>query len=113
MHIQIPWNAPEAYATLNWPGVFELDTDSLPDVLGLSTWHPDAAPVRLLLGRTEGSVSVLIPDKKELDWGFHDVTLLDMANELEPVMPLGDLGLLRLQWPTPVLSSMSKKPDRV
>ena len=26
VHIQIPWNAPEAYVTLNSPGVFELDT---------------------------------------------------------------------------------------
>ena len=59
--------------------------------------------------RTEGSVRVLYPDKKELDRGFYDVTLLDMADELEPVMPIGDLGLLWLKWPAPVLSSMSKK----
>ena len=49
----------------------------------------------------------MIPDKKEL--GFHDVTLLDMADELEPFMSIGDLSLLRHQWPAPVLSSMSKK----
>ena len=83
VHVQTLWNAPEAYVTLNSPVVFELDTDSLPDVLGLSTWHPN--------------VRVLIPDKKELDQGFHDVTLLDMADELEPAIPLGDLGLLQLQ----------------
>ena len=50
--------------TLNSPEVFELDTDFLPDVLGLRTWHPDAAPVLVLLGRTKGSVRVLVPDKK-------------------------------------------------
>ena len=52
--VQIPWNAPEAYVTLNSPEVFELDTDFLPDVLGLRTWHPDAAPVRVLLGKCTG-----------------------------------------------------------
>ena len=52
---------------------------------------------------------MLIPDKKELDRGFHDVTLLDMADELEPVMPIDNLGHLRHQWPAPVFSIMSEK----
>ena len=54
VHVQIPWNAPEAYVTLNSPEVFELDTDFLPHVLGLRTWHPDATPVRVLLGKCSG-----------------------------------------------------------
>ena len=55
--------------------------------------------MRVLWGRTEGSVRVLIPDAKELDREFHNVTLLDMADAVEPVVPVGDLGLLRRQWP--------------
>ena len=51
VHVQIRWNAPEACVMLNSPGVFELDIEFLPDVLGLRTWHPDAAPVWVLLGR--------------------------------------------------------------
>ena len=39
--------------TLDSPWVCELDTAYIPDVLGLSTRYPDAAPVRVLLGRTE------------------------------------------------------------
>ena len=48
----------------------------------LRTWHSYAAPVRVLLGKTEGGVRVLIPDKKGLDRGFHDITLLDMADDM-------------------------------
>ena len=94
VHIQIPWNAPEAYVMLDSPGVFELYADFLLDVLGLRTWHSDAAPVRFCWVEMRG-VRVLIPDKKELYRGFHDVTLLDMADELQHVMPIGDLGRLR------------------
>ena len=43
------------------------------------------------------------------DHGFHDVTLLDMADAVGPVVPLGDLWLLRRQWPLSVVSGMSRK----
>ena len=33
----------------------------------------------------------MIPDAKELDRGFHDVTLLDMADAVEPVVPVEDM----------------------
>ena len=105
---QTPWNTREA-CVLDSPGVFELDTTYIPDVLGLSSPYPGAAPVRVLLGRTEGSIWVLIPDVKELDRSFHDVTLLDMADAVEPVVHVGDLCLLKRQWPAAVLSSMSQK----
>ena len=52
---------------------------------------------------------MLVPEKKELDRGFYDVTLQDMADEVEPARPIGDLGLLQRQWPAPVLSNMSQK----
>ena len=44
-----------------------------------------------------------------MDRGFHDVTLLDMVDAVEPVVSVGDLGLLRRQWPVVVLSSMSRQ----
>ena len=94
---------------LDSPGVFELDTTVIPDVLGFCARDHDAAPVRVMRGRTDDSVRVLIPDAKELDPGFHDVTLLDMADAVKPIVPVGDLGLLRRQWPVAVLSSMSRQ----
>ena len=46
VHVQVPWNAPEAFVMLDSPGVLELDTTHVPDVLGLG-----------LLGRAKESVS--------------------------------------------------------
>ena len=109
VHAQIPWNAPEAFVMLDSPGVFELDTTVIPDVLGFRALVHDAAPVRGMRGRTDGSDRVLIPNAKEFDRGFHDVTLLDMADAVKPVVPVGDLGLLRRQWPVAVLSSMLRQ----
>ena len=48
VHIQIPWNAPESFVTLDSPGVFALDTTCVPDILGLRTRYPDAEPVKVL-----------------------------------------------------------------
>ena len=76
VHVQIPWNAPVAFVTLDSPGVFELDTTHVPDALGLRTRYPNAAPVNVLLGRAKGSVQVLMPEAKGTDRRFHDVTLL-------------------------------------
>ena len=56
--------------TLDSPGVFVLDTAYVPDVLGLRTRYPDAAPVKVLNGRAHESVWVLIPDAKQADCGF-------------------------------------------
>ena len=84
VHVQTPWNAPEAFVTLDSPGVFVLDSAHVPDVLGLRTRYPDAAPVKVLKGRAQESVQVLIPDMKGTDRGFHDVTLVDMVDVEAP-----------------------------
>ena len=106
VYVQIPWNAPEAFMTLDSPGVFVLDAAYVPDILGLRTRYPDAEPVKVLQGRARESVCVLIPDAKVTDCGFHDVTLVDMASADEPVVLMGDLCLLRRQWPTSVVSEV-------
>ena len=56
VHVQIPWNAPESFVTLDSPGcLFVSDTACVPDVLGL-TRCPDAEPVKVLQGRAQKSV---------------------------------------------------------
>ena len=77
--------------------------------LGLRTRYPDAAPVKVLRGRAQESVRVLIPDMKRSDRGFHYVTLVDMVYADVPVVHVTDLCLLRCQWPLSVVYSMSKK----
>ena len=56
-----------------------------------------------------GRVRVLIPNTNMGDSGFHDVTLLDMAEAVGPAVPVGDLTILRRQWPLSVVSGMSRR----
>ena len=87
--MQIPWNAPESIVTLDSSGVYVLDTTYVPDVLGLRTRFPDAGTVKVLQGRAQESVRILIPDDKVTVRGFHDVILVDMASAVKPVVPVG------------------------
>ena len=102
--LEVPWNAPQAYVQLDSVGVVDLDT--VPDVLCLTGQRPEVAVVRVLQGRDERSVRVLITDPRVLDSGFHDVTIVDMEDSAEPAVSEDHLSLLRLQWPVTVLRSM-------
>ena len=44
-----------------------------------------------------------------MDSGFHDVTLVNIADTVGHTVPVGDLSLLRRQWPVSVMSGMSRK----
>ena len=44
-----------------------------------------------------------------MDSGFHDITLINMADVVRPPVPMGDLSLLRRQWPVSVVFRMSRK----
>ena len=68
--LDVPWNAPEADVHMHSDGVVELDLDTVPDVLGLTGWRPEAAVVRVLQGRDERSVRALIPDPRVMEKGF-------------------------------------------
>ena len=57
-------------------------------------------------GRDERSVRTLIPDPRVTERCFHDVTIINMGDSLEPSLSLDDLSQLRLQWPVTVLRSM-------
>ena len=54
--LQTSWNAPESYVNLESPGVVELDTSVVLDVLGLSALYDDAKAIRVLPGRAQNSV---------------------------------------------------------
>ena len=104
--LDVPWNAPEAYVELHSEGVFDLER-TIPDVLGLCDRRPDAAVVRVMQGRDSRSVCALIPDPWVLDKGFHDVTIVDMEDTVEPMVSEADLCLLRRQWPLSAVQSMT------
>ena len=69
--LQISWNVLESYVTLDSPGVVQLDTSVVPDVLGLRARYQNAKPTRVLPGRAQNSVCVLVPDARATPRGFH------------------------------------------
>ena len=103
VQLQVSWNAPEVYVTLDSDGIYELKTTYVLGVLGLHARRPGAEVVKVLSERDSWSVRVLVPDVKVLDRGFHDATLLDMGDVEGPDVPMADLSLLHLQWPLPVV----------
>ena len=105
VELETPWNAPEAYIQLDSEGVYNLVT--VPDVFGIRGRRPDAAVVKVLLGRDPRSVRALVPDLRVFDWGFHDVTIVDMEDVSAPDISDTDLSLLRRQWPTSIIESLT------
>ena len=109
VELEVPWNA-----QLDSDGVYDLAT--APDVFGLRDRRPDAAVVRVLLGRDPRSVRALVPDSHVIDWGFHDVTIVDMEDVSAAAVPDTDLSLLQQQWPTSIMESwtwMQSELDRM
>ena len=52
------------------------------------------------------SIRVLVPDARGLDQNFHDVTIVDMGDVPEVLVPLPELSVLREQWPPAVFRHM-------
>ena len=107
VQLDVPWNAPEVFVNMDSAGLHGLDTESMPDVLGLRVRQPAVAVICVMTGRDSRSVRALVPDGKVLDRGFHDVTLVDMNHVDGPEVPVAELDTLRLMWPVPVVSGMS------
>ena len=88
--LQVLWNALELIVTLDcggwscwtpWPSLM------------LSARNDGVELIRVLLGGGGGdSVRVLIPDDRAAPWGFHDVTLVDMAGATGPSVSKEDLS---------------------
>ena len=79
---------------------------SLPDKVGLFGRRKDAAVSRILMGRDSRSVRFLVPDTRGVDRSYHDVTVVDMEDEREPMVVLEDMTRLRELWPPEVFNHM-------
>ena len=104
VELVVPWDAPEAVVDLS--AAVLRDLELIPDVIGLSGRWSEAAGCRILQGRDERSVQVLIPDSRGLERDFHDVTIVDMGDLPEVPVSMDDFSLLRRQWLTAVLRHM-------
>ena len=69
--------------------------------------RPEADVVRVLHGRDATSVRALVQNQRVIDRGIHEVMLVDMGDTAGPAVSIADLSVLRLQWPVPVLDSLS------
>ena len=100
----IPWDAPKAVVDINSAELVSLG--SFPDKVGLFGRRKDAAVSRILLGRDSRSVRFLVPDRRVVDRGYHDVTVVDMEDEREPMVVMEDMTRLRELWPAEVFNHM-------
>ena len=89
----IPWDAPEAVVDIDSAELVSLG--SFPDKVGLFGRRKDAAVSRILMGRDSRSVRFLVPDTRGVDRSYHDVTVVDMEDEREPMVVLADMTRLR------------------
>ena len=80
--------------TLVSPGVVDLDTSVVPDVLDLRAHYENAEATKVLPGRAQNSVRVLVPDTRAMPRGFHDVTLVDFTRATGPTVSMGEMGNL-------------------
>ena len=88
----IPWDAPEAVVDIDSSELVSLG--SFPDKVGLFGRRKDAAVSRILLGRDSRSVCFLVPDSRGVDRSYHDVTVVDMEDEREPMVVSTDMTRL-------------------
>ena len=89
----MPWDAPEAVIDINSTDLVSLG--SFPDKVGLFGRRKDAAVSRIMAGRDSRSVRFVVPDGRVVDRGYHDVTVVDMEEEREPMVVLNDMTRLR------------------
>ena len=103
---QVSWNSRGSGVTLSSTGLYDLDTERIPDVLGLRARQPEAVVVKVMSIPDNRCIRVLIPDENVGRRGFHDVLLHDMAEADSPYVATSDLMALHLDWPAVVLSGM-------
>ena len=100
----MPWDAPEAVIDIDSSDLVRLG--SLPDKVGLFGRRKDVAVSRIIAGRDNRSVRFLVPDGQVVDRGYHDVTVVDMDEEREPMVVMEDMMRLRELWPVEVFDHM-------
>ena len=59
-----------------------------------------------MAGRNSRSVRFVVPDGRVVDRCYHDVTVVDMEEEREPMVVLNEMTRLRELWPVEVFDHM-------
>ena len=104
MDLYVAWDAPEAVVDVSSAGVVPLR--NLLDAIGLVGRRDNATESRLLQGRDPRSIRVLVPDGRDLNQDFHDVTIVDMGDLPESHVSMSELAELIHKWPPAVINHM-------
>ena len=91
--------------TLHSDELSDVDS-SIPDVIGLHAWQPEAAVVKVMSIPNNHCVWVVILDENVCRNGFHEILIHDVADGDAPYVALAELSSLRLDWLLAVLSKM-------
>ena len=75
-------------------------------VFGLCGRHESATESCILQGRDARSVRVLVPDPRDLEQNFHDMTVVDMGDLPESEVSIPELSDLTRKWPPAVIAHM-------
>ena len=79
---------------------------NLPDVIGLVGRRDNATESQILQGRDPRSIRVFVPDCRELDQNFHDVTIVNMGDVPESHVSMPELAEFIHKWPPAVINDM-------
>ena len=85
---------------------------SADDKVGLFGRRKEAAVSRIMTGRDSRSVRFVVPDGRLIDRGHHDVTIVDMEEDREPMVVLSDMTRLRELWPVEVFTELRKRAKK-
>ena len=102
--LYVPWDAPEMVVDLKLANTVPLR--NVQDVFGMVGRCDSAKESRILQGRDERSIQVLISDSRGLDQNFHDVTVVDMEDLPESHVSITELSELATTWPPAVINHM-------
>ena len=81
--------------------------DDIPDVMGHQALRHSAAIVKVMSVPDSLCIRVVMPDD-HVNIGFHEVLIHDLADEEFPLVTLSEFGCLRLDWPKPLFTFMSR-----
>ena len=81
--------------------------DDIPDVMGLRALRPSATICKVMSVPDSRCIRVVTSDD-HVSIGFHEILIHDLADEEWPLVTLSDLGCLRLDWPKPLFTFMSR-----
>ena len=96
-------------------GVTDLDLSISPDVFGLRAFDKTKAVTRMLPGSSPYELSLMIPDDKLGNDGFHDVMIENLSGTpawRSSYVSLAEVTSLRRQWPKAVFKTLRRRaPD--